>query len=72
MPNLWVPCSKAEGGGARRKLLLIWPSWVVRPVPQTISRAEPLITELPMKAALVASATSGLSMPSSRACFSAG
>jgi hypothetical protein len=28
MPNLWVPCSSAEGGGARRKLLLIWPSWV--------------------------------------------
>ena len=42
------------------------------PVPQTISRADPFISELPMKAALVASATSGLSTPSSRACFSAG
>jgi len=50
----------------------ISPSCVVSPVPQTISRAEPFITELPIKAALVALATSGLSTPSSRACFSVG
>jgi hypothetical protein len=35
-------------------------------VPQTISRAEPFITELPIKAALLASATSGLSSRSAR------
>jgi hypothetical protein len=67
-----VPKSKADGGDAMRKLLLISPSWVEWPVPQIMSRAEPFITELPIKAALVAFATSALPTPSSFACFSDG
>jgi magnesium-transporting ATPase (P-type) len=52
IPNSWIPCSRAAGGGVWRSPVLIAPSCVAGPVATTRKAAVPLTTELPMKAAL--------------------
>ena len=72
MPKRRVPSSNEVGGGASARLSAMAPTAVAAPVRTTSRRALPLITEVPMNTALVASCRSDADAGKSPGNFSTG